>query len=60
MDLNEKTNMERYIVSGPEILKDWKHIAYSEQIDDKIRKDIRDYFKNIHCIFNCSEEVKFI
>jgi len=48
-------------VSGPEILKDWKQIAsHTESIDAKIQKDIRDYFKNIHCIFNCSEEVKFI
>jgi len=61
MDLSEKVKMERFIVSGQELLKDWKSIAMNtDAIDVNMQKLIKDYFKCINCIYNCSEEVKFI
>jgi len=61
MTVDEKlsTNIDRYVISGNEILKDWKSIAESlEKIDNDKKKKIKNYFSKIFCIYNCSDEVK--
>lgn len=32
----------------------------NEEKDEKLQENIRNYFRNITCIYNCSEEVKSI
>lgn len=51
MEINDKLKLERFIVPGPEILKDWKTLAMNnDEKDPEMQQKIRDYFRNISCI----------
>lgn len=59
MDVESKLKIERFHVSGEEVLKDWKEVAENlENLNDRTKKMIRDYFSKIFCIYKCSDEVK--
>lgn len=59
LPISEKLKLERFHVSGEEVLKDWKSTAESlEKIDEETKENIRMYFNKIFCIYKCNEEVK--